>query len=480
MTDADDYQKLGITLAGLGGRQAIAAQNMSAAMKVMSTMQMQPEAMKMLAGISAQQAFFSKTVGDVMKIAGTTRLSTETAKMLARLSKTQHFPLTEAVMKTAGASRLSTETAKMLAGLGAQNSLLTEAVRDVTNTVGAMRLSSETARMLAGLGAQQAKFSQVIVAAGARQSVAAQLAPLLAANSAAWFNAASVNVNALRDLSTRVQLSAMPTAIMQPLRAYNDFSTKALRRLAELDPETIAAKSLARSIDWAQVEITEATARVPALVDLVCEEDTHDESLGHGRLNLLVVERRELAAMAGGAGVLDIADIRAGLRAARVSGKSLRIQDLLFDCNEAAMVSLKAGVFEYTTRMLNALCRLPFVVPLTMELFGEVVDALYFALYEGAGSDHLRYMQPSGPLTKDECEFVFCVKHLRNKWLRHDPEHGSQRSIERSFADLKNALAFFGLDHVPTKPREFRILHEAMIDKAEAFLGILLRKLQQN
>ena len=383
-------------------------------------------------------------------------------------------------MKIVGTTRLSTKTTKMLAGLSAQNSLLTEAVREATKTVGAMRLSSETARMLAGLGAQQAKFSQVIVAAGVRQSVGAQLAPLLIANSAAWFNAASINVNALRDLSARVQLSAMPNAIMQPLQAYNDFSTRALRRLAGLDPGTMAAKSLARSIDWAQVEITEATARVPALVGLVCEEDADDESFGYGALNLLVVERRELAAAAGEAGVLDIADIRAGLRAARVSGKSLRVQDLLFDCNEAAMVSRKDGVFEYTTRMLSALCRLPFVVPLTRELFGEVVDALYFALYEGAGSDHLRYMQPNGPLTKDECEFVFCVKHLRNKWLRHDPEHGSERSIQRSFADLKNALVFFGLDHVPTKPREFRSLHEAMIDKAEAFLGILLSRLQQN
>jgi hypothetical protein len=47
-------------------------------------------------------------------------------------------------------------------------------------------------------------------------------------------------------------------------------------------------------------------------------------------------------------------------------------------------------------------------------------------------------------------------------------------------ADLKNALAFFGLDHGPTKPSEFRSLHEAIIDKAEAFLGMLLSRLQQN
>ena len=86
MSEFDDYQKLGRTLAGLGGQQAIVAQSMSAVMKSMSAMQILPETMKMFAGISTQQAFFSKTVSDVMTIVGTTRLPTETTKMLAGLS----------------------------------------------------------------------------------------------------------------------------------------------------------------------------------------------------------------------------------------------------------------------------------------------------------------------------------------------------------------------------------------------------------
>jgi hypothetical protein len=406
MSQVNDYRKLATTLAELGSQQSILAQSISATMKSMGRLNRLPQTTTIFAGISTQQALFAKIVSETMKSAGPMRLPSGTSKLLAELNA-QHSPISEAfreVAKTLRPMRLPLETTKMLAALSTQHSLLTEAVSNVTKTVGPMQFSSETTRMLAGLGAQQAKFSRVILAAGARQSVAAQLAPLVTANSAAWFNAASINVNALRDLSMRVQLSVMPGAIMQPLRAYGDFSTRAFRQLAQLDPETIAAKSLTRSINWAQVEITEVTARVPALVGLVRDDDADDESFVHGSLNLLVVERRELAAAAGGAGVLDIADIRAGLRAARVSGKSLRVQDLLFDCNEAAMLSLKDGVFRYTTRMASALCRLPFMVSLTKELLGEVVDAVYFALYEGAGSDSLRYLQPNGPVVSG----IFC------------------------------------------------------------------------
>ena len=103
---------------------------------------------------------------------------------------------------------------------------------------------------------------------------------------------------------------------------------------------------------------------------------------------------------------------------------------------------------------------------------------MYFVLYEGAGGTSLRY-RGSDLLTDSECEFIWRLKHLRNKWLLHDIEHRSQRDYRTSLARRTDALEFFGLSHVPATPVDFRTLHRAILDEAERFLQLLLCRLQK-
>jgi hypothetical protein len=438
--------------------------------------------MQLLAGLATQQVGFSTTLSEAMKAVRAVQLPSQTQKLLAGLATQQvgfSTTLSEA-MKAARAVQSPSQTQKLLATLAAQQVGFSTTFSEAMRAVLAVPSPSQTTRMLAGLAAQQAKFGKLFATAGLRDSVAAQAAPLLTASAATWFKAANTNLSAVQSLSQRVHLSALPSAIMQPLWAYSSFSTRTIRRLAELDRGTVAARSLARSIDWAQVEITEVSARVPALAGLVTGGDANDEPFAQGILNLLLVGGREIAAAAGSGGVLDIGGIRTGSRAARVAERGQKLLDLLLACNGAAIVSLRDRIFGYTERTLGALIRLPFIVPMSIEPLGDVVDALYFALYEGAGKPKLRFMRPKGPLTKDESQCVFHLKSLRDTWLRHDPQQASEDVVRRSSADLKKALAYFGLDHVPTKPSEFRSLHEAIVKKTEAFLETLLRRLQES
>ncbi len=163
----------------------------------------------------------------------------------------------------------------------------------------------------------------------------------------------------------------------------------------------------------------------------------------------------------------------------RVAENSRRVLSLVALCNEAAKTSA-AGIeiFKPTTRLMAVFADLPWLVPTDRQRFADIVDGLYFILYEGAGKDNLRFLDKNGgPLTEAECDLIWCVKHLRNKWLRHDADHGRDREIQKSWAELAAKYRWLGLAEHPTEERHFQTLHRILMELTEEFLALILSRL---
>jgi hypothetical protein len=152
--------------------------------------------------------------------------------------------------------------------------------------------------------------------------------------------------------------------------------------------------------------------------------------------------------------------------------------ELVACCNKSSRVKGGIEIFKPTTKLLEVFSDLPWLLPESEKAFGEFIDCLFFLLYEGAGKDNLRFMQKhGGPLADADCRVVWCVKFLRNKWLRHDADHGKESDIERSWGDLSTQFRWLGLRGYPRSASDFRQLHRQLLAEVLAFLEKLTHAL---
>jgi hypothetical protein len=151
---------------------------------------------------------------------------------------------------------------------------------------------------------------------------------------------------------------------------------------------------------------------------------------------------------------------------------------LVTQCNEASKIAGKGDVFKPTNRMLEAFARLPLELAADKAQLANIVDYLFWTLYEGAGDDKLRFLKGNGGwMDVGECDEVFRVKYLRNKWLRHDPDHGKDSKIGKSWQDVSGALRELGLQGLPVTESDHRVLHLRMLQQIESFLQRLLARI---
>lgn len=147
-------------------------------------------------------------------------------------------------------------------------------------------------------------------------------------------------------------------------------------------------------------------------------------------------------------------------------------------CNEASETTKGNTIFTLTSTLWLSAWKLTDVVPTNKDNFAIVVDCLYLMLYEGAGKDKLRFIE-QGYISADEAEIIWKIKHLRNKWLRHDIDHGKESDIKKSHQHRKDALEWFGLSKVPYSKDEFVFLYNNLILKVEEFLNLLLERVSK-
>jgi len=147
-------------------------------------------------------------------------------------------------------------------------------------------------------------------------------------------------------------------------------------------------------------------------------------------------------------------------------------------CNDAANLAIGREIFKSTTKASDAQLDICYLIPNDKASFGDFIDNLYILFYEGAGNDNLRFLkEKGGVLEENECKFIWCVKHLRNNWLRHDPDHGSEKKIRASKDTLRSAFRGLGLNRYPTEPEDFFSLHSKLIKESRKFLEAILERI---
>jgi hypothetical protein len=123
-------------------------------------------------------------------------------------------------------------------------------------------------------------------------------------------------------------------------------------------------------------------------------------------------------------------------------------------------------IFRVTTRCLSASSLIPSFVTGSEAAFGEVIDALYFLLYEGAGGTKNRLTD----IVSDEILApLWRLKHLRLHY-RHDIEHGDDRDIKKKYENIAAAFrALCGRD-LPSRPGEWTVAQVALYAQLVAML----------
>jgi hypothetical protein len=139
--------------------------------------------------------------------------------------------------------------------------------------------------------------------------------------------------------------------------------------------------------------------------------------------------------------------------------------------NQHSHLAGKEQVFRVTTRCLLASSLIPSFVTGSEAAFGEVIDALYFLLYEGAGGTKNRLTD----IVSDEVLApLWRLKHLRLHY-RHDIEHGNDRDIKKKYENIATAFrALCGRD-LPSRPGEWTVAQVALY----AQLVSMLEKIEE-
>jgi hypothetical protein len=133
-------------------------------------------------------------------------------------------------------------------------------------------------------------------------------------------------------------------------------------------------------------------------------------------------------------------------------------------CNKARRLQGREEIFKSTNQAQEALVMLPGIVVRDESSLRDFITYLYMLIYEGAGDQKVRFLKDNGgPMERDECDAIWNLKALRNKWLIHDPEHGDSKTIDRSYRTLAEALKNLGVNSYPSIKAEFEDLQRRVL-----------------
>ena len=264
--------------------------------------------------------------------------------------------------------------------------------------------------------------------------------------------------------------------LFEASKAYTDFVSSTTIKLEQTSNKDVL-KALSASLFLTNKQYLSTTE---TLLDFTTDIDDVNEDVSEPKkLNLFDVQQEELITSARAAEV-DEQELIEQSSTNKLFGKVMIVLGLISKCNEACKLSGRPEIFKPTTRMLEAFSQMPMLVATDKLSLGSVVDYLYFLFYEGAGTDKLRFLTSNqGVLHESQCDFVWCVKNLRNKWLRHNPDRGQQSQIDKSWKELSHKFNWLGLQHLPFNQKHFFDLHYRLLLEAEKFLTQILLELSR-
>jgi hypothetical protein len=351
---------------------------------------------------------------------------------------------------------------------------------DVTKQIAQMQaLSSSITASYRAI--QEVIRSQSAVFEGLSAQVAALNAtkfsiPQFSQASLAWIVASIGLANRMNDIGLLARREMLSARLFEASSTYTAFVRHTTERLAA-DPAPDIAAHLRGSLNLAEHQLLDITDTLSGFIEVPDDEEEPDDKRV---LNAPFTQQNELLAYDKVVDETDTEAMTIGSPTAQTVQRGRRVLELVTQCNEAGKTSAYGvEIFKPTTRLMTVFNDLPWLSPNDRSRFADVVDCLYFIFYEGAGKDNLRFLDNhGGPLSDADCDLIWCIKHLRNKWSRHDADHGKEKDIQKSWAELAAKFRLLGLAEHPTETRHFQKLHYQLLVLSEDFLARILSKLK--
>jgi len=314
-------------------------------------------------------------------------------------------------------------------------------------------------------------------------------APQQSALLASWSTWQSTSEQLARTLASYEALvpSARSLArITAPLDLFSSYARETLK-ITESAANKIESRAAVTSLVLANEQITSATAVATELLsadgfdagEIGGPPSVSVLDLPPGSVLFRVQQQQILSA---GARIIALSGEELLLlpAAAKTGQRAREVGRLVCECNRAAKFSNREEVFKPTTTLVESVMNLPFVIATDRESLGTFIDWLFFTLYEGAGDEKLRFLSENGGVI-DKADpalaAIWAIKALRNKTLRHDPDHGADKKIEKSWSGLNSSLRDIGIDAWPATPEDHTRIQDAVLDATIAFLRTLLVRL---
>ena len=284
-----------------------------------------------------------------------------------------------------------------------------------------------------------------------------------------------------REIDGRALLSTNPGLAVQflvPSVSYLDFSQRTMNRIAE-SGEPAHRAALGGSLVIAEEHVTDATSLI---VDVEAEEEEQ------GNKSLITTPQRVYPIYdAVQLDLINVGELPAEATypvlvrystAAVLAELTRQTLSAVLGCNKTSKLKGGEEIFKTTTQAQEALVVLPGLVVRDESSLRDLITHLYILIYEGAGDQKLRFLKDQGgPMEIDECDAIWNLKALRNKWLIHDPEHGDKKGIDRSYRTLAEALNSLGLKTFPRSREEFEDLQTKLLNALLAFHSELERRI---
>lgn len=299
--------------------------------------------------------------------------------------------------------------------------------------------------------------------------------PQLSQATLAWNMASSSLTSRMKDIGLLTQREMFSARLLEAPNAYADF-VRHTTALLDDNPTLDIAARLRGSLNLAEYQLLEI-ADTFNYFSVVPQDDEEPDS--KRILNVPFAQQKELLNYEYAGNESDTVALTNASPTAQTEKLARRVLTLVMQCNEAGKTSgISDDIFKPTTRMMTVYVDLPWLSATDKWRFGDLIDCLYFIFYEGAGKHSLRFLEENGgPLTIADCDLIWCIKHLRNKWLRHDADHGNKKDIQKSWAELSKKLQWLGLANYPTN-EDFPRLHYKLLELAEEFLLCILNRLK--
>jgi hypothetical protein len=329
---------------------------------------------------------------------------------------------------------------------------------------------SPTRQILDQINTSGTRWLEVVSAATER--AASPFTARAIESSLAWRISTESIAERMRSLDLFNTHPRLTERLVQPSVVYTRFATGTLERIDQTTDEP-ERNALGGSLVLAEEQMVESASMLETTIVVPVEADS---IIVPGIYNSFTVQQGELlahGAVPANANPPQLVEISPS---ARLTSLSRRCVSLVTHCNKANSLRGGPDIFKPTTKFVEACNDLPWTVAQDQHTLANFVEGLYFMLYEAAGARTLRFIT-EGFVEADECEAIWTVKFLRNKWLSHDPDHGSEGDARRTWRNLSEALAQLGVTNMPQSPVDFMYVQRRVLEEVEKFLQLLTERI---